>query len=55
MLGALERHPDLQPRRRWCLAARDAHGLCEKLGDRPVPSDRSMEKPCPKERWQHGA
>jgi len=55
MLEALERHPDLQPRRRWCLATRDAHCLSAKFGDRPVPSDRWMEKPCPKEWWQRGA
>jgi N-acetylglutamate synthase-like GNAT family acetyltransferase len=55
MLEALERHPDLQTLRRWCLATRDAHGLNEKFGYRPVPADRWMEKPCPKERWQHGA
>jgi hypothetical protein len=55
MLEALERHPDLQPRRRWCLATRDAHCLSTKFGDRPVPSDRWMEKPCPKEWWQRGA
>lgn len=55
MLEALERHPDLQTLRRWCLATRDAHGLYEKFGYRPVPADRWMEKPCPKEGWQRGA
>jgi GNAT superfamily N-acetyltransferase len=55
MLEALERHPELQTLRRWCLATRDAHGLYDKFGYRPVPADRWMEKPCPKERWQRGA
>jgi GNAT superfamily N-acetyltransferase len=55
MLEALERHPDLQTVRRWCLATRDAHGLYEKFGYLPVPAGRWMEKPCPKERWQAGS
>jgi hypothetical protein len=55
MLEALERHPDLQTLRRWCLSTRDAHGLYGKFGYRPVPADRWMEKPCPKERWQREA
>ncbi|MBI1302973.1 MAG: GNAT family N-acetyltransferase [Phycisphaera sp.] len=54
MLEAIERHPDLQTLRRWCLATRDAHGLYEKFDYRPVPADRWMEKHCPKERWQGG-
>jgi GNAT superfamily N-acetyltransferase len=52
LIASLERHPDLQTVRRWCLATRDAHGLYEKLGYRPVPADRWMEKQGPKERWQ---
>ena len=52
LIESLERHPDLQTVRRWCLATRDAHGLYEKLGYRPVPADRWMEKQGPKERWQ---
>ncbi len=52
LIESLERHPDLQTVRRWCLATRDAHGLYEKLGYRPVPADRWMEKQRPKERWQ---
>ena len=32
LIESLERHPDLQTVRRWCLATRDAHGLYEKLG-----------------------
>jgi GNAT superfamily N-acetyltransferase len=55
MLEALERHPDLQTLRRWCLATRDAHGLYEQFGYRPVPADRWMEKPCPAQRWQAGS
>ena len=52
MLEELERHPSLQTLRRWCLATRDAHGLYEKFGYRPVPADRWMEKQGAKERWQ---
>jgi GNAT superfamily N-acetyltransferase len=55
MLEELERHPSLHTLRRWCLATRDAHGLYEKFGYRPVPADRWMEKQCPKERWQEPA
>jgi hypothetical protein len=52
MREALERHPDLQTVRRWYRATRDALGLSEKSDDLPVPADRWMEKPCPKQRWQ---
>lgn len=52
MLEELERHPSLQTLRRWCLATRDAHGLYERFGYRPVPGDRWMEKQCPRDRWQ---
>jgi GNAT superfamily N-acetyltransferase len=54
LLEELERHPSLEGVRRWCLATRDAHGLYEKFGYRPVPADRWMEKQGPKERWQDG-
>ena len=52
MLEELERHPSLATLRRWCLATRDAHGLYEKFGYRPVPADRLMEKQGPKDAWQ---
>jgi GNAT superfamily N-acetyltransferase len=55
MLEELERHPALQTLRRWCLATRDAHGLYEKFGYRPVPADRWMEKQGPKDRWQESS
>ena len=54
LLEELERHPSLEGVRRWCLATRDAHGLYEKFGYRPVPADRWMEKQGPKKRWQDG-
>ena len=54
MLEELEQHPSLEGVRRWCLATRDAHGLYEKFGYRPVPADRWMEKQGPKKRWQDG-
>ena len=54
LLEELERQPSLEGVRRWCLATRDAHGLYEKFGYRPVPADRWMEKQGPKERWQDG-
>jgi len=52
VLDELERHPALQTVRRWCLATRDAHGLYERLGYRPVPPERWMEKQGSRERWQ---
>ncbi|MFO0783465.1 MAG: GNAT family N-acetyltransferase [Phycisphaerales bacterium] len=52
MIAELERHPDLQTLRRWCLATRDAHGLYQRLGYSPVPADRWMERVEPKDRWQ---
>lgn len=52
MLDELERHPALQTVRRWCLATRDAHGLYERLGYRPVPPERWMEMQGSRERWQ---
>jgi N-acetylglutamate synthase-like GNAT family acetyltransferase len=37
-------HPELQDLRRWMLATRDAHGLYEKFGFRPLPEpERFME------------
>lgn len=52
LVEELERHPSLQGLRRWCLATRDAHGLYEKFGYRPVPDGRWMERQGPKDRWQ---
>lgn len=52
MIEELEREPTLQSVRRWCLATRDAHGLYQRFGYRPVPAERWMEKQDPKERWQ---
>lgn len=53
LIEELERHPSLQTVRRWCLATRDAAGLYEKFGYRPLPPERKwMEKQGPKERWQ---
>ncbi len=61
LIEVLERHPELQTVRRWCLATRDAESLYEKFGYGRIPSTRIwMEKQGPKERWQerrpeHGA
>jgi len=52
MIEELEHEPTLQSVRRWCLATRDAHGLYQRFGYRPVPAERWMEKQDPKERWQ---
>lgn len=52
MIEELEHEPTLQSVRRWCLATRDAHGLYQRFGYRPVPAERWMEKQGPKERWQ---
>ena len=52
LLEELERYPTLQTVRRWCLATRDAHGLYERFGYRPVPADRWMEKQGPEDRWR---
>jgi len=53
LLDALERHPDLQTVRRWCLATRNADGLYAKYGYARIPPERLwMEKQGPKERWQ---
>lgn len=52
MLDALEKHPELQTLRRWCLVTRDAHSLYEERGYALVPAGRWMEKLPPTERWQ---
>lgn len=52
LLEALEAHPSLATVRRWCLATRDAHGLYEKFGYRPVPAGWWMEKQEPVTRWR---
>jgi GNAT superfamily N-acetyltransferase len=44
LMGEITRHPDLQGLRRMLLATRDAHGLYEKFGFRPLAApDRMME------------
>jgi GNAT superfamily N-acetyltransferase len=44
LVAAVMAHPDLQGLRRLLLATRDAHGLYEKFGFRPLASpDRMME------------
>ncbi len=53
LIESLERHPDLQTVRRWCLATRDAEELYAKFGYSRIPPARIwMEKQGPKERWQ---
>ncbi len=52
MLEALEAHPDLATLRRWCLATRDAHGLYERRGYRPVRPGAWMERKAPEAAWQ---
>jgi predicted N-acetyltransferase YhbS len=53
LIDSLERHPDLQTVRRWCLATRDAEELYAKFGYGRIPLSRIwMEKQGPKERWQ---
>jgi GNAT superfamily N-acetyltransferase len=53
LIEELERHPDLQTVRRWCLATRDAEELYAKFGYSRIPPARIwMEKQGPKERWQ---
>jgi N-acetylglutamate synthase-like GNAT family acetyltransferase len=51
LISELERHPQLQALRRWCLATRDAHALYAQFGYRPVPVERWMERQLPVERW----
>ena len=44
MLEFIMDHPDLQVLRRWMLATRDAHGLYERYGFKPVANpERLME------------
>lgn len=44
MMESIVGHPELQGLRRWLLATRDAHGLYEQFGFRPLSApDRLME------------
>jgi GNAT superfamily N-acetyltransferase len=44
LMEAIRAHPDLQNLRRWILMTRDAHGLYEKFGFRPIAdAGRCME------------
>lgn len=44
LMEVIRGHPDLQGLRRWTLATRDAHGLYEQFGFRPLANpDRLME------------
>ena len=44
LMESILKHPDLQGLRRWILLTKDAHGLYEKLGFKPVANpDRYME------------
>lgn len=44
LMQAMIEHPDLQGLRRWSLVTRDAHGLYEQFGFRPVAQpERHME------------
>ena len=53
LVEELERHPELQTVRRWCLATRDAESLYERFGYARIPPTRIwMEKQGPKDRWQ---
>jgi GNAT superfamily N-acetyltransferase len=45
LMEAIVAHPDLQGLRRWSLITRDAHGLYEQFGFKPLPTpERWMEK-----------
>jgi GNAT superfamily N-acetyltransferase len=45
LMQVIVAHPDLQGLRRWLLATRDAHGLYEKVGFRPLANpSRWMER-----------
>jgi GNAT superfamily N-acetyltransferase len=45
LMGCVMSHPDLQGLRRWMLATRDAHGLYEQFGFKPLKNpDRFMER-----------
>jgi GNAT superfamily N-acetyltransferase len=44
LMGAIMEHPELQDLRRWSLLTRDAHGLYQQFGFRPVAQpERYME------------
>jgi GNAT superfamily N-acetyltransferase len=45
LMEAIVAHPELQNLRRWALITRDAHGLYEQFGFKPLPApERWMEK-----------
>ncbi len=45
LMETIQSHPDLQGLRRWMLATRDAHGLYEQFGWKPLAdTQRWMEK-----------
>jgi len=44
-MRTITEHPDLHGLRRWCLVTRDAHGLYEQFGFKPLPEPaRYMER-----------
>jgi GNAT superfamily N-acetyltransferase len=48
LMQTIVEQPDMQDLRRWLLATKDAHGLYEQYGFRPlVHSDRWMERTAP--------
>lgn len=48
LVEVIQGHPELQGLRRWMLATRDAHGLYQKLGYRPLAApERFMERHFP--------
>ncbi|HEX6912953.1 MAG TPA: GNAT family N-acetyltransferase [Longimicrobium sp.] len=48
MMESVDAHPELQGLRRWSLVTRDAHGLYEQFGWRPVDRpERYMERTDP--------
>ena len=52
LVETIRAHPELQGLRRWMLATRDAHGLYEKFGFRPLPEpERFMELRNPDAGW----
>ena len=42
LMEVIVTHPELQGLRRWVLATRDAHGLYEKVGFRPLENPSSF-------------
>lgn len=52
MIEELLHHSRLQSLRRWCLATKDAHGLYERFGFRPVPGERWLEMRLPETTWR---